>query len=135
MKRRREVFNRRQGIPDLMGNIAKYVVIAVLILFFISETKRMYALGYSIFSPKARDRAGEGITASVTITSDMSDAAIARLLADEDLIESSLVFRVQLKFSEYDGKLTAGTYELSSEMLPEEMMERMSASNAESDGG
>lgn len=135
MSRRRDINNRRQGIPDLVGNIAKYVVIAILVLFFISETRRMYALGYSIFEPHARDEAGQGITASVTITPDMSEAAIAKLLEREQLIESSLVFQVQLRFSEHEGKLAAGTYELSSEMLPEQMMQIMSADAEESADG
>ena len=132
-RKKRDRFSRKQSIVDMVGNIAKYVVIILLILFFIGETRRMYGLGYSIFCPEAMDASGEGKTVSVTITDDMTDSSIAKLLEDDKLIESSLVFKVQLKFSEYDGKLMPGTYTLSSEMLPDEMMKLMSESYVDED--
>ncbi|MFA6664071.1 MAG: endolytic transglycosylase MltG [Lachnospiraceae bacterium] len=132
-RKKRDRFSRKQSIVDMVGNIAKYVVIILLILFFIGETRRMYGLGYSIFCPEAMDASGEGKTVSVTITDDMTDSSIAKLLEDDKLIESSLVFKVQLKFSEYDGKLMPGTYTLSSEMLPNEMMKLMSESYTDED--
>ena len=40
-RKKRDRFSRKQSIVDMVGNIAKYVVIILLILFFIGETRRM----------------------------------------------------------------------------------------------
>lgn len=121
----------RQTILDLLLSVAKIVALVVLVFYLIEQTKGMYDLGYSIFAPTPRDLPGHGKTVEVTITSDLSPLKIGGILEDKDLIESKYVFLVQERFSPHHGELTAGTYELSSEMLPEEMMEIMSANHVD----
>ncbi len=131
-RKRKDMPGSKQTAPDLIGNVVKYIVIIVLIMFFVSRARSAYDLGYSIFNPKAVDPVGSGHTVTVTVTSDMSVDDIANLLVQNGLIENATVFKIQLKFSDYDGKLMPGTYELSTEMLPSEIMETMSKGSDES---
>ncbi|MDO4284731.1 MAG: endolytic transglycosylase MltG [Eubacteriales bacterium] len=123
--------NNKQSVLDMIGTIAKYVVIAVLILFFISLSRTAYDTGYSVFAQSAVDEAGQGHTVTVEITADMSVRQIGELLEREGLIENSMIFVVQERFSSYHGELTPGTYTLSTEMTPDEMIEVMAENYSE----
>lgn len=118
--------NGRQTIIDMIGNVAKWVLIVVLILFFVKQANRFYQIGYSVFSPTSMDASGSGKEVTVDITKDMSVRDIGKLLQKDELIANGTVFYYQEMFSVYHGKIQPGEYTLRSDMLPEEMLEVMS---------
>ena len=71
---------------------------------------------------------GTGRTVSVTIKQGDSVSDIADKLAEVGLITDKRLFKLQEKFSDYHGLEAPGTYELSTSMTPEEMLQIMAAS-------
>ncbi len=123
--------NGKESVLDIIGSIAKYVVIIILVLFFISLARRGYETGYSIFNQTAVDEAGQGHEVTVEITQGMSVKEIGKLLKKEGLIQDDTIFAAQEYFSSYHGELMPGTYTLSTEMTPDEMMATMAENYAE----
>ena len=114
--------NNKQTLFDIVALIAKYVLIIVLIMFFMTQGRRFYDLGYSIFSQSALAPRGEGKVVVVDLVEDMSAQSIGELLAREGLISDATLFRYQERFSDNHGLEKAGSYTLSSDMTPEEMI-------------
>ncbi len=123
--------NGKESVLDIIGSIAKYVVIIILVLFFISLARRGYETGYSIFNQTAVDEAGQGHEVTVEITQGMSVKEIGKLLKKEGLIQDDTIFAAQEYFSSYHGELMPGTYTLSTEMTPDKMMATMAENYAE----
>lgn len=59
---------------------------------------------------------------SVTVPSGMGTSRIAKLLEENNLIENTVVFKLQSKSKGYDGKFKAGQYSLSPSMSMEDIM-------------
>ena len=132
-RRRRSVISGRQAPFDMVLTVVKYVISVILVLFFITRAREAYELGYSIFQESSLDPVGQGQSATITTTAEMSEKDISKLLQKSGLIKSAFVFQVQLRFSDYEGKLQPGTYTLSSDMLPSEIMKEMAGASGESD--
>ncbi len=122
-----------QGTLDWIGDVIKIVLIVVVIMFCVSMSHRAYEIGYNIFYEKAVDEKGSGKTVEVTITDGMTVNQIGKLLKEEGLIKDAEVFYYQERFSSYHGKIVPGTYELSTEMTPSEMIKKMAENYKEKD--
>ena len=116
--------NGKASVFDIVLTMVKYVLIIVLIMFFVSRAHEFYDMGYGIFMQKGIDAEGTGHDVSVVIDDEGSDAAaLGRVLEGHGLIENRNIFRVQELFSAYhDDEIAPGTYTLSTEMTPEEML-------------
>lgn len=114
-----------QGTLDWIGDVVKIVLIVIVIMFCISMSNRAYEIGYSIFYEEPVDEKGSGHTVEVTVTDGMSVQKIGKLLQEDGLIKDAEVFHYQELFSSYHGKIVPGTYELSTEMTPSEMIKKM----------
>ena len=68
---------------------------------------------------------GEGRKITVTLTSDMSATEIGNTLQEKGLVRDGRLFALQYLLSEYKKDWKPGTYELSTAMTAEEMMEVM----------
>ena len=75
------------------------------------------------------DEKGSGRTVEVTVTDGMTAAQVGKLLQEDGLIKDAEVFGYQERFSSYHGKIYPGTYTLSTEMTPSEMIKKL-AENA-----
>ncbi len=117
------------GTLDWIGDAVKIVLVILVIMFCISMSHRAYEIGYNIFYEKAVDDSANARTVEVTVTADMSVSQIGKLLKEEGLIEDAEVFQYQERFSSYHGKITPGTYELSTDMTPSEMIKEMAGSS------
>ncbi len=91
-----------------------------------------YVYGYSIVSDAAVDES-PGRDVSVTITSKMTVQDIAYLLEKKGLVEDATIFRLQLKFMQYDDKLEPGSYLLNTSMAPSEMMAVLAGESEDED--
>ena len=110
-------------IVDTICSLAIYAVIAALVYIIVTGTMRFYDIGYGLFFQKAKDAPGTGVTIEFEITKDMSTMEIGRRLESKGIIDNARLFWLQEKVSDYAGKILPGTYELSSEMTADEIME------------
>lgn len=118
-----------QGTLDWIGDVVKVVLIIVVIMFCVTMSHRAYEIGYSIFYEAAVDEKGSGRTVEVTVTDGMTATQVGKLLQEDGLIKDAEVFSYQERFSSYHGKIYPGTYTLSTEMTPSEMIKKL-AENA-----
>lgn len=114
-----------QGTLDWIGDVVKVVLIVIVIMFCVSMSHRAYEIGYNIFYEEAIDEKGSGHTVEITVTDGMTPQQIGKLLQENGLIKDAEVFRYQELFSSYHKKIVPGTYELSTEMTPSEMIKKM----------
>lgn len=114
-----------QGTLDWIGDVVKVVLIIVVIMFCVTMSHRAYEIGYSIFYEAAVDEKGSGRTVEVTVTDGMTAAQVGKLLQEDGLIKDAEVFGYQERFSSYHGKIYPGTYTLSTEMTPSEMIKKL----------
>lgn len=113
-------------ISEIIFIILRIAVLAALVYAGYRCTSYCYDFGFRIFADEAKDPA-PGLKKTVAIVEGKSDKEIGEILKDKGLIDNSLLFMLQVKFSEYDEKLQPGVYELSTAMSPFEMMAVMSA--------
>lgn len=128
-------YDDRKTFLDIMGTMLKYVLIIVLILVFIRLSQKAYAIGYAVFSEETVDPAGSGTEVAVEITSSMTVNDIGTLLESDGLLKDGSVFPFQERFSSWHGEIMPGTYQLSSDQTPDEMLETMAANYSEGDAG
>lgn len=110
-------------VVDTIFSLAIYAVIAALVYIIVTGTMRFYDIGYGLFFQKAKDAPGTGVTIEFEITKDMSTMEIGRRLESKGIIDNARLFWLQEKVSDYAGMILPGTYELSSEMTADEIME------------
>ncbi len=131
MKDERAAMAPRDGQEalDWIGDIIKVVLVVVVVMFCIAASGRAYRIGYSIFYEKALAEEDCGESIEVTVTEGMSTAQIGNMLKEAGLIEDAAVFPYQERFSSYHGEIKPGTYTLSTEMTPSEMIKVMAEGN------
>ncbi len=117
--------NVRQIIISVISAIVKIAILVYLITYITKWTATAYDFGYRIFTEEPVS-IGEGISYSVTFEKGASVRNLAKTLEEYGLIRDANLFYVQYLASDYRNNLEPGTYELSSGMDAQEMMEIMS---------
>lgn len=111
-------------IAAVMGAIFR-VVMAVAIVYLIYRGAGIcYDYGYRIFTEPAMS-VGEGRTVTVTISPDMSVSDMGKLFESRGLVRDAKLFILQYYLSEYRADVGPGTFDLSTSMTVEEMMQAM----------
>ena len=111
-------------IGAVLGAIFR-VVCTVLVVYVIYQGSIIcYDYGYRIFTEPAVS-SGKGRTIIVNIPQGMTAQEMAELFVNKGLVEDSTLFVLQYYASEYRKDIHAGTFELSTAMTAEEMMEVM----------
>ena len=103
----------------VLGTILKVVFVVVVVYLVYTGASTCYDYGYRIFTEPAVS-AGEGRKITVTLTSDMSATEIGTMMQEKGLTRDGRLFAL-----EYKKDWKPGTYELSTAMTAEEMMEVM----------
>ena len=119
------------GLLDAAVKIAFVVVVVMLISRY---SKMAYDYGYHIFNQSAVS-SGSGRSVTFTVRSGDTVDTIADNMAGVGLITDKRLFKIQERFSEYQGMEKPGTYELSTAMTPEEMLAIMAGGDTESADG
>lgn len=117
-------------IEEIIFLILRLAILAGLVILAYKSTTTCYEFGYKIFADEAKDPA-PGITKTVAIVDGKSVRDIGKILEEHGLIDDGFLFVFQAKFSEYDGQMKPGVYELSTAMTPFEMIEKMATSEEE----
>ena len=111
-------------IAAVMGAIIR-VVMAVAVVYVIYRGAGIcYEYGYRIFTEPAIST-GEGRTVTVTVEPEMSAFDIGKLFESRGLVRDAKLFVLQYYLSECRADVGPGTFELSTAMTAEEMMQAM----------
>ena len=124
--------SKRVGL-GILDTIIKVVIVIVAAMLITKYAKEAYSFGYDIFCQTPVTTTGEGKTARITIDDSVSVTELAKQLEEVGLIKDWKLFYVQEYFSNYHGKIVGGTYELSSTMTADEMLEVLGANYTETE--
>ena len=113
-------------IGAVAGTIVKVAIVILAVYYTYQGAMLCYDYGYRVFAEPAV-ASGEGRTVTVTVTEDMSPLEIGELFESKGLVRDARLFMLQYYFSEHLKDVKPGTFELSTAMTVEEMMEVMAA--------
>lgn len=117
----------------LLG-ISVTILVVILIVYGLYQLGlSSYSYGYRIFTEPPVS-SGDGKERPVHVKNSMGASDIGELLEENGLIRDKWLFVLQLKLSEYNGKIAPGHYLLSPSMTAQEMMKIMSGEEEEDTG-
>ncbi|MBO5032752.1 MAG: endolytic transglycosylase MltG [Lachnospiraceae bacterium] len=122
--------NIKQLLGAISAMIIKIALAAVIIAVVFKLAVYAYDFGYQVFADTPISE-GEGRTVSVVVSEGQSIREVARLLEQKGLVKDANVFYVQERLSDYKDMLKPGTYELSTAMNSEEMLQILCDAEAE----
>ncbi|MDE6918038.1 MAG: endolytic transglycosylase MltG [Lachnospiraceae bacterium] len=122
--------NAKQFLGAISAMIIRIAMAAVIIVAVFRLAVYAYDFGYQVFADVSVSE-GEGRVVSVVVSDGLSSRELAKLLEQKGLINDANVFYVYERLSDYKDKLKPGTYELSTAMNAEEMLEIMCDTQAE----
>ena len=123
-KKNKLAVNLASGLFRLVLDIAVYAVVLVAFLFVVSYS---YDFCYQIFGDASLTDSLHAKTMTVKIEADESLMDVAGMLEDNDLIINRYSFYAKLKLEKV--RLTAGEYDLSSDMDYSEIIEEIAGRN------
>ena len=115
---------------SVFGAIWRVAIIVVAVLVIYRGANICYEYGYRIYTEPAVET-GEGRVETVTITPAMTPKDIGELLEKRGLIKDGTLFIFQYYLSEFVKDVKPGTFELSTAMTAEEMMEVMAKASTD----
>ena len=116
--------NSGKIVLAVLGAILKVITVIVAVMLIYRGAMTCYDYGYRIFTEPAVS-IGEGRTVTVTVSENATAMELGELFASKGLVRDAKLFALQYLFSEYREDMIPGTYELSTAMTAEEMMEVM----------
>lgn len=108
----------------VLGAVLKVIAAIVVVFLVYKGAATCYDYGYRTFTEPPVS-AGEGRYVTVTVPKGISATEMGELFAQKGLTRDAKLFTLQYLFSEYREDMIPGTYELSTAMTAEEMMEVM----------
>lgn len=126
--------NGKQLVISTVTAIVKVVVLIIVIMAVYSWATKAYDFGYRVFTQEAVAEK-PGISYSVTLTESTTPKQVAKALEEYGLIKDSKLFYVQYLLSDYRNKFVPGTYQLTTAMTADEMMQVMSQETAADETG
>lgn len=109
-------------VLSILNNVLGILVFVLILFVIIRAGSAAYDLGYRIFTEPAMDKA-PGQDVSVRVLDEMSGMELGSLLEEKGLVESGLLFAIQLRLSSYDGKVKSGKYTLNTSQTAEELIQ------------
>lgn len=114
----------------------KTCVLFLVIMFTVFFGRIAYRFGVSIFHEYAMSESTGIVTeVEVVLPQNASDMEVAKILQQSGLVNDSKLFYVQLMLSDYSGKIVSGTYTLSTDMKPTQIMAAISPAKTEENSG
>ncbi len=113
-------------VGSVLGTVIKFVIIIGAIILIYGGATTCYDYGYRIFMEPPMATEDYAQTVEVTIDGSITPRQMGEMLLSKGLIRDEKLFILQFYLSEFREDLKAGTYELSTDMTVEEMMEVMS---------
>lgn len=121
----------KQLLGAVSATIIKIVVAVIIIVSVFRLAVYAYDFGYQVFADMPVSE-GEGRIVSVEISEGLENRELAKMLEQKGLVNDANVFYIYDLLSDYRKKeLKPGTYELSTAMNAEEMLEILCAGDEE----
>lgn len=117
--------NSKEVVVSVFSTVFKIVVAVVIIMLVYKWSVSAYEYGQRVFNEPPVS-AGSGRVVTITVESGDTAKEIGNILEKKGLIRDAKLFQIQEMLSEYKDKMLPGTYELSTAMTTDEMMEIMS---------
>jgi UPF0755 protein len=105
--------------------IWKLAAVILLILVLVALGLGWY--GYNYYQKALEPVSNEAVEQKITIPYGASTSRIAYLLWEKELIREPNIFRLYTRINDYDGRLKAGEYLLSSDMSTPEIVAKIAA--------
>ena len=105
------------------------IILGVFVIF--SAGSKAYSFGRNIFDEQAVDTMGNGRDVEVVITDDITASHLSKILYEKGLVKDETICKYQISLSEYKNKFKGGTYTLSTDMTPTDMMKVLTQSDQE----
>lgn len=116
----------KQFIVSIATAAVKIIALVLIVRYTLGIASEAYAFGYRIFSEEPVS-SEPGITYRVELTEETTPKQVAQALEDYGLIRDKDLFYVQYLLSPHKDELMPGSYELSTAMTAEQMLEVMSS--------
>ena len=117
-------------VMPIFSIIFKIVVAIIIVMLVFTWSKKAYEYGQRVFNEPPVST-GSGRTITVVVNQGDSAKEIGEMLEKNGLIRDAKLFVIQEMLSAYKDELQPGTYELSTAMTAEEMMEIMAKQTEE----
>lgn len=115
---------------NVVGSVLSFSIMVLIVIVVLRTGKTAYDMGYRIFTePAMEETPGQDMT--VQIKEGMSSLELGNLLEEKKLVDSGLLFMIQLFVLDYDDKLKPGTYTLNTSQTAKEMMQVMAEEEIE----
>ena len=115
---------------NVVGSVLSFSIMVLIVIVVLKTGKSAYDMGYRIFTePAMEETPGQDMT--VQIKEGMSSLELGNLLEEKKLVDSGLLFAIQLFVLDYDDKLKPGTYTLNTSQTAKEMMQVMAEEEIE----
>ena len=115
--------NTKQLLGAVSAMIIKTAAAVAIIVVVFRLAVGAYDFGFQVFADIPVSD-GEGRIVSVVVSDGQSSRELSKILEQKGLINYSYVFYIQEQLSDdYRGKIQPGTYELSTAMNSEQMLE------------
>ena len=126
-----ESMETKELVASLTGTVVKLVIIVGVIFLIYTGATTCYNYGYRIFTEPAMTTEENAKIVEVTIGKNVSAKDMGEGFEKVGLIRDSKLFILQYYFSEFRKDIQPGTYQLSTAMTVEEMMEAMTITEEE----
>lgn len=128
--------NTKQVAGSVVGVLVKIILAAALVFLIYKGATAAYDYGYRVFAEPAMAPEGSGQIISVAITEGKSVKEVGEILESKGLIRDAQLFYIQYLTSKYNKKdIVPGAYELSTEMVAEEIIGVITAAPEGDDSG
>ena len=118
--------NSKEIVTSIFSIVFKIVLAIIIVMLVYKWSMSAYQYGQRVFNEPPVS-VGSGRDVTVVVNEGDTAKEIAAMLEKKGLIRDSELFVIQEMLSKYKDKLKAGTYQLSTAMTTEEMMEIMSS--------
>ena len=117
--------NSKEVVISIFSTVFKAVLAVIIVMLVYKGSMIAYEYGQRVFNEPPMS-AGSGRTITFVVKEGESAKEIGDNLEKKGLIRDAVLFRIQEMLSAYKDKMKVGTYELSTSMTIEEMLEIMS---------
>lgn len=113
---------KNENVRAGLGISLNLILLCIAVVVIIFAGTKASSFGYNIFNEQAVDSTENARKVEVTIKENISAKQLANVLYEKGLIKDKTIFYFQVILSDYKNKFIAGTYTLSTDMLPTDIM-------------
>ena len=118
----------RKAVLRVASILYRVVFTVVIVLALVYVGQSTYRFTRAVFSDAAIEEE-PGRNVKIQIKEEVNVKKLAEVLEKNGLIDSALVFRIQMKMKDFEDTVKPGNYEMNTSMSPSEMLKVLSETN------